>query len=271
MLNKEKYKLFWKQGFIIEKNFFNQNEIKKFNNELKEIILSYSNLSKNQLRYKKKEIYNQLLIKISRNDKKIISYIYDTICYTQSFIRLHSNFKIQKYVNYLFKNKLSSPLYSNLNRVRMDFPKDKTTLYDWHQEVFFTIPKSNMIQTWSPLINDTNFKNGTIKILPGSHKLGIPKQNIVNIKNRRTQITLSKEILKRFKPRSINVKVGDMIFFSGKLFHSSGNNTSEQVRYSMVGMYHDLQNKNFLPPYLPKWKHRLMTPKKYFELESKKW
>ena len=86
MLNKEKYKLFWKQGFIIEKNFFNQNEIKKFNNELKEIILSYSNLSKNQLRYKKKEIYNQLLIKISRNDKKIISYIYDTICYTQSFI-----------------------------------------------------------------------------------------------------------------------------------------------------------------------------------------
>ena len=55
MLNKEKYKLFWKQGFIIEKNFFNQNEIKKFNNELKEIILSYSNLSKNQLRYKKKK------------------------------------------------------------------------------------------------------------------------------------------------------------------------------------------------------------------------
>lgn len=269
MLNKKKYDLFWKQGYIIEKNFFTRNELNRFNIELKDIILAYTGESKNV--FKNIDIYNQFLIDIYKKDKKIISYVYDTICYSQSFIRIHSNYKIQKYINYLFSKKLSSPLYSNLNRVRMDFPKDKTTLYDWHQEVFFTIPRSNMIQTWSPLINNTNSKNGTIRILPGSHKLGIPEQKILKIKNRRTQITLIKRILKKFKPINLNAKVGDMIFFSGKLFHSSGNNSSKQVRYSMVGMYHDTQNKNFLPPYLPKWRHRLMTQKKFFNLESKKW
>jgi ectoine hydroxylase-related dioxygenase (phytanoyl-CoA dioxygenase family) len=269
MLNKDKYDLFWEQGYIHEKNFFNQNELNKFNDELREIILAYGDTHKNLL--KSKDIYNQFLLKVSKKDKNIISCIYDTICYSQSFIRLHSNYKIQKFINYLFNKKVNSPLYSNLNRVRMDFPKDKTTLYDWHQEVFFTIPKSSMIQTWAPLINNTDKKNGTIRILPGSHKLGIPKQEMLKFKNRRMQIILNKKILNKFKPLDINAKVGDMIFFSGKLFHASGNNSSKKIRYSMVGMYHDLQNKNFLPPYLPKWKHRLMTQKKYFNLESKKW
>ena len=40
----------------------------------------------------------------------------------------------------------------------------------------YTIPKSNYIQTWSPLIYPSTTENGTIEICPKSHLEGIPNR-----------------------------------------------------------------------------------------------
>ena len=53
---------------------------------------------------------------------------------------------------------------------RIDVPYDKRNVYGWHQDSAYdklnSIP-SNGALVWCPLIN-TNFRNGTIQLKPGS-------------------------------------------------------------------------------------------------------
>ena len=57
---------------------------------------------------------------------------------------------------------------------------------------FFYYTKIEYDTNMVPTNKNINFKNGTIEFT-GSHKLGIPEQKLVKIKNRRTQITLIKK------------------------------------------------------------------------------
>ena len=146
----------------------------------------------------------------------------------------------------------------------------KRTAYDWHQETFYTIPKSNYIQTWSPLIYPSTTENGTIEICPKSHLEGIPKQNWYQKKNKAIQILINKKIIEKYEPLSVNINPGDVLLFSGRLAHKSGRNLSNKVRFSLVGMYHDVNSKHFKSAKI-KFIFRDLSPKKYFKEYKEKW
>ena len=44
------------------------------------------------------------------------------------------------------------------------------------------------------------------------------------------------------------MKLGQLLIFNSKLIHRSGNNQSNQIRYSLVGINHNISNENFIPP-----------------------
>ena len=140
---------------------------------------------------------------------------------------------------------------------------DDRRTYGWHQEVFYTIPKSSFIQTWAPLVSDTTQNNGTIEILPKSHNESIANQSWNEIPGRATQILITDEVAMKYQPTIIEMKLGEMLFFSGKLAHRSGTNSSTQVRYSLVGMYHDVSSKSFVAPKIA-FEFRQQTPFDYF-------
>ncbi len=48
--------------------------------------------------------------------------------------------------------------------------------------------------------------------------------------------------------RQVEMKVGQFMIFNSRLFHRSGSNTSNHIRYSFIGMYHNTDNENFVPP-----------------------
>jgi len=156
-----------------------------------------------------------------------------------------------------------SSLYGFTNRCRIDPPMDSRRTYGWHQEIFYTIPKSDFIQTWAPLVFDTNERNGTIEILPKSHQESIADQSWNEIPGRATQILIDEKITDNYSPKIVAMKTGEMLFFSGKLAHRSGNNSSEQVRYSLVGMFHDVSSQSFIAPKIS-FEFRQQTPFEYF-------
>ena len=51
-------------------------------------------------------------------------------------------------------------------------------------------------------------------------------------------------IFSRNEQKQIEMKLGQLLIFSSRLVHKSGINVSNQVRYSIVNMYHNLDNKN---------------------------
>ena len=61
------------------------------------------------------------------------------------------------------------------------------------------------------------------------------------------------------------MQVGDLLYFDGHLAHQSGNNnTKGEIRFSMVGMWHNTSFNDFCPPF-PLFKHRNISQKEYFE------
>ena len=62
------------------------------------------------------------------------------------------------------------------------------------------------------------------------------------------------------------MELGELLIFSGYLAHQSGTNTSNQHRYSLVGMYHDASKLDFETPQIS-FNYRGITPREYFDAE----
>lgn len=195
-------------------------------------------------------------------DHAHVAAVYDTIYQTPEFMRFISDKALTIAARTLLR---ADTLYCYTNRVRIDPPRDDRRTYGWHQEVFYTIPRSRFIQTWAPLVYDTSVANGTIEVAVGSHKEGIAKQEWIEPgPGRATQIIVDPAVIAKYECKPIPMKRGEVLFFDGRLAHRSGHNTSERVRYSMVGMYHDAEAVDFQPPRLS-FDYRGETPREYYE------
>ena len=155
----------------------------------------------------------------------------------------------------------------------MQLPFCNQRLSNWHQEIFYTIPFSTkFLQCWFPLFEDANENNGSIWILPKSHKEGYALSKINYPKDRIMQITVDNSIVEKYQPIQMNVKRGDLIIFEGSLIHKSGENKSDKTRFSIVGMFHDMSASEKISIPKPDYKYRGISPldwhKKVFSPES---
>ena len=248
-------------GFVVYCDFFNQ-EIVDFKIELKRIINSYL-LKLDFDVINSDSVYTEGIQLIESYDHDYVAAIYDTIISCPSFFRICGNAVTEHVIKTLLDSGEDSSLYGFTNRCRIDPPMDDRRTYGWHQEVFYTIPKSSFIQTWAPLVFDTTQSNGTREILPKSHNEAIAKQSWNELPGRATQILVDDSVSLKYQPTIVEMKLGDMLFFSGKLAHRSGTNSSAQVRYSLVGMYHDVLSKSFIAPKIA-FDYRQQTPREYF-------
>lgn len=189
--------------------------------------------------------------------------VYDAFSYSSAFLRFISQKRVEESVRKLLSLGEAATLYGWTNRVRIDPPNDNRRTYGWHQETFYTQPEFHYLQTWAPIIRDTTIENGTIRIKPKSHKEGIPPQTWNEIEGRATQILIDPDILNKYSAIDVEMKVGDLLYFDGRLAHSSGSNTSKQVRYSLVGMWNNTNDPAFRAP-KPVFSSRTKSAKDYF-------
>ena len=264
---------FKKNGFMVKKNLVPTNLHE-------ELFYVFYDLSKNYLKKNKIKIKNlkkientkypqdlkyldYMLISLLNFNKNLVGEIYDIISYTSSFLKIVSLDKVENEVKKILSLKNLNSIYSWKHRVRIDPPNDVRRTYGWHQEIFYTIPETRFVQTWCPIIRDTTKNNGTLEICPKSHKEGIAKQTWKEIKGRATQILVDNEVVNKYKKFTLPMKVGDILFFDPHLFHRSGTNLSNEVRFSMVGMWNDCTFKKFTVP-KPHFQYRTISEKQYY-------
>lgn len=263
--NLEDAKIFFdNNGFVIFKNFFPADDLVNFKNDVKNIINSY--LQKADLEIlptTSDDILTNGILRLENVNHEYVAAIYDTIFQCPSFFRIVGNRLIEQFIRCFLNISNSSPLYGFTNRCRIDPPRDNRRTYGWHQEVFYTVPKGKYIQTWAPLIFNTTVQNGTIEVACGSHKEQIAKQTWTEAEGKATQIIVDSTVVDKYEQQAVEMEIGEILFFSGFLAHRSGNNTSNQVRYSLVGMYHDVNHKDFFTPKI-QFSYRKGSPKEYF-------
>jgi phytanoyl-CoA hydroxylase len=110
-----------------------------------------------------------------------------------------------------------------------------------HQDWPSTQGSINGLTCWMPLI-DVDPELGPLEIAAGTHLLGFIEHDDDGVPklNRECNFT------------SIKMIMGDAIFFSNFTIHRSGNNTSEEIRWTVHFRFDDVKEKTFIDRKYPR-------------------
>jgi len=223
-------KKLYSNGYIIIKDFLNNNEVKNFENFL---LNTYSkqlkiNLNKKNIhsiikKFEEEGMYDQLYGALKKFTK------------TKPFRDVLKKFiKLCK----LIFNKRYKPVRDNaIAGMAIGINGSKRTAYEWHQEKPY-YKNLSTIHFQFPILNSCNKKNGTMSVLVGSNKLGFIKK-IYNKKLSKKSINslIPKDInkiKKQFSEKFINMNLKDIVIFSENILHKTNKNISNQVRFAGI-------------------------------------
>lgn len=110
----------------------------------------------------------------------------------------------------------------------------------WHQDIrYWRFDRPELISTWLAL-GPENVENGSLLVIPGSHKLNIEPGRFDAALFLRTDLEENADILGTAIP--VELEAGDVLFFHSRTLHAAGQNSSTQIKRSIVFTYHTRDN-----------------------------
>ena len=219
-----------KNGYIIVRNFFDTDELDAvksdaeniFRFQLKNMGLNYSNESlftffkKDPDTFKNCGKHIQHLIALHR-------------------LSLNKNIIIKLWeMGIQFPNICTRPvLYFNHPRLA---EKEMYHKYPAHQDWPSMQGSSDAVVVWVPLV-DVNKDLGCLEVVPGSHLDG-------NVSKTFSNGFAWVDGDKDFVP--VDLKKGDALFFNSFLIHKSGNNITDDIRWSCHFRYNNMIDSDFI-------------------------
>ncbi len=131
--------------------------------------------------------------------------------------------------------------------LRIDLPMVTRELAVWHQDHFYVKGNTDIVTLWMPL-QDTNYAQGCLMVMPGSHKQGVVAHDSQALGKRDYPSNIFDNMV-----RYVEMRRGDVLLFHALLLHSSGINISDrarlsiQARYSGIGSKTDQAMGNLIP------------------------
>ena len=198
----------------------------------------------------KSEIFHKKLIEFRKKDSKLFGAIYDSLKTSLTLTQLVSDDVIVDNVA-KFLCVESSDVSISEPMCRLDVPNDKRNTLEWHQErSFFPQNRDGLhsLVCWIPLTSVTE-EMGAIHISPESHAGGliIPAQNEKKSELSTRQISVPEEYIKKYEDLVVPVDAGDVVFFNMLLYHRSGVNISDKVRFAVQSRFHTATADDFIP------------------------
>ena len=194
-----------------------------------------------------KKFINKMLI-FRKNYKERFSAMYNSIQLSNQFKKIIFNCNLD-----LIAEKFLDTSCDNFcNRdvqFRMDFPNDGRNSFGWHQDNAYdeyNLSSKNGAVLWIPLIK-TNKKNGTLIVKKGSENstFKFSKKIKKGTKFTSEQIIVKRKFLKKYKSKSVDCPKNSALTTYSGIFHKSGNNTSNHIRFTIVVRYNNQFSKDF--------------------------
>ena len=242
-----------KDGFVLVKNIV---PISRINTVLKTIFTMYCKYSGNKEDFKSfnepwnTDLFHQKLIELRKNDPKSSGAIYDTLRNTLTLVQLVSDDVLVDVATQFLRKKPEEISISD-HAIRIDIPGDVRNAHGWHQErSYFPQNRDGLhgMVCWIPLL-DCNKENGTIHTCAGSHKEGL-----LNVTREQkldtsytTRIPVPEDYVKKYKSTIVEAKQGDAVFFNMLLFHRTGENISNKVRFTIQNRFHIATADDYIP------------------------
>ena len=225
---------FRENGYSIAKSIISEKEINAVLETIFRIYFKYNPSSK--LRDLQEpwnsDLFHEEIIKFRKSDPKRFSLLYDSTQTSVSVMELLTSELIAKYSANLLDTK-NNELCITEGMIRMDAPGDKRNIAGWHQEISYL--RNNGLVIWIPL-SDITPDLGPLQVCPKSHHEGELK--VVQNKNLPGDVStvsvdeVAPEYIAKYSIMDVEIKKGDVLFFDTELFHRSGVNTSNRMRFS---------------------------------------
>lgn len=254
---------FKKDGYILLKGFFNANEIRKIRKAAKQVFLNIfcekEFIISGESKLTESEFMNNLE-KLFQEDFATFQNCGKQIQHLMDLHRLCTSPKIEKQLKIIG---LKTPNISTRPVLFFNHPNlSKEKIYhtmDYHQDWKSMQGSANSVVVWIPLMDITK-EFGALKIIPGSHIQGLKQYKI---QNGFGMVEISKNEAK--KEIDVEVEIGDALFFSSFLIHSSGENIMNIPRWSTHFRYNDLDDNSFKErgyphPYIYRPIDEMLTP-----------
>ena len=221
-------------GYSILKSFYSKQIIS-------EILKSYEMNIDYCIKLKNNNVKGNLdekYLALERLDKKLKSKSYDISKFHPSLSRMAANQKILKIIEKLF----NETYFIDFPQIRAD-DKKNSHLLPLHQEIYGQM-SSKVITLWCPLTNVSKI-NGTLNVIPGSHKFGKIKHQFYKIKDNKHH-GVNKKFIKNKKIKSLKLNSGDIVLFDPYLLHGSGKNNSNKIRWTYIVRYNAISGIDYL-------------------------
>ena len=225
---------FRENGYFIAKSIISEKKINAVLETIFRIYFKYNPSSK--LRDLQEpwnsDLFHEEIIKFRKSDPKRFSLLYDSTQTSASIMELLTSELIAKYSASLLDTK-NNELCITEGMIRMDAPGDKRNIAGWHQEISYL--RNNGLVIWIPL-SDITPDLGQLQVCPKSHHEGELK--VVQNKNLPGDVStvsvdeVEPEYIAKYSIMDVEIKKGDVLFFDTELFHRSGVNTSNRMRFS---------------------------------------
>lgn len=185
------------------------------------------------------------LMTLERTDHKYIQNVYDSLKQSPALLQIVTQPRLVGAVNSMLGRPVDAALFVRQTSCRIDIPHDTAFTLDWHQEVHYAFKDAELIQLWAPVIADITEQNGAMRVLPGSHAVGVAATNDFVPEFGVRQFTVVPEVVAKFKEKIVTMRRGNALLFTSTLIHKSGRNTSTQPRLTLLTHYYHPSGPDF--------------------------
>lgn len=242
-----------KDGYLLLKNIIPKSHIDEmmatvaYAIELELLAQGMTNFDKNQL-------LQSELINLKREKPKSSSWIYQTINASWALKKLLSLPEIEQPVMELLQIDSPRKLGTVSPAIRFDIPHDQRNARTWHQDsnYFLECKKGeDALVVWIPL-NKATKDNGSVIMCPGTHKGGRleSKHEQGTFAQKSEQYTTPASVIEGKELVYIEADAGDIAFINMDLVHSSGQNISDNVRYTAQIRFNNISKPEYRPVFL---------------------
>jgi ectoine hydroxylase-related dioxygenase (phytanoyl-CoA dioxygenase family) len=215
---------FNKNGFIIKKQLFTHDEIKKLINFIN------SNPDKENQSRKTKSSTGNL-------DLTIWNHPSDDL-----FGKFSTNERIVKPM----EEYLGDEVYHYHSKIIWKKPGDGG--FDWHQDYGYWYHNACLYPDMGScfiMLDRATKENGCLKVLKGSHKVGRIGHGVSDTPEQTADMERIAELEKRHESVYITAEPGDVLFFHANLLHSSDENKSSESRRTLIVCFNTKSNNPY--------------------------
>ena len=210
-------------GYVSIKNGIPREDIDQIVSDLNYILLPYAP--------DKVSPIDSAIIHLDKNDKEKLYQLNMALAKLSSLTKIPS--VLSGYINTITGKKVPQ-IILNVSFLP-SIPKDNRLIYDYHQESNYMRGFENVFNVHYPILRSSNYENGTMSVLPKSHKLGtldFHKSYAKEAHNSRANlIPVDIEKIQKNHEEIFNyLEIGDVVIFHKDLIHKSNYNASDKTR-----------------------------------------